>query len=67
VAAFDEVAQHDIEWGSEAVDWLAGGQANEHKQGYVSSLTQYFQSSPHARSQSTRGDEVYLTIVFHLA
>lgn len=35
--AFDEVAAHDVEWGSLSVDWLSRGHLNEHKQAYVSS------------------------------
>lgn len=34
--AFDEVAAHDVEWGSLSVDWLSRGHANKHKQAYVS-------------------------------
>ncbi|KAL2132998.1 hypothetical protein VTI74DRAFT_3036 [Chaetomium olivicolor] len=33
--AFDEVAAHDISWGSQCVSWLAVGGANEHKQAYL--------------------------------
>jgi hypothetical protein len=34
--AFDEVAKHDVKWGSERVDWLSPARSNSHKQGYVS-------------------------------
>lgn len=33
--AFDEVAAHDIEWGHQRINWLANGERNPHKQGYV--------------------------------
>ena len=35
IAAFDEVAAHDVEWGYKSINWLTVANRNEHKQGYV--------------------------------
>ncbi len=35
--AFDDVAAHDIQWGSEYIDWMTVGSSSLQKQAYVES------------------------------